>query len=128
MTLKNGLIVRHMPNGDIVQIKDSSLENPKSDTEVDRVHLQDGIVVRHFHSLDCEVLWPNGEVARFSREDMKWTVTNDMGFRREIKDGVSKDLPKINCLIQTDQKTGIVTKVREDNVVLITYEDGNRYC
>jgi hypothetical protein len=59
---------------------------------------------------------------------MKWTVTNDKGFRREIKDGVSTDLPKINCLIQTDQKTGIVTKVREDNVVLIIYEDGNRYC
>lgn len=59
---------------------------------------------------------------------MKWTITNDKGYRREIKDGVSIDLPKINCLIQTDQKTGIVTKVREDNVVLIIYEDGNRYC
>lgn len=59
---------------------------------------------------------------------MKWTVTNDKGFRREFQDGVHKQLPKINCLSQTDSKTGIVTKIREDNVVLIKYPDGNTYC
>jgi len=65
--MKNGLIVRHLPNGNIIQIKDSSLENPGPDTEVDRIHLKDGVVVRHFHNLDSEVLWPNGEIAKFSR-------------------------------------------------------------
>jgi hypothetical protein len=128
LTMKNGLIVRHMPNGDVMQIKDSSLETPKATTEVDRVYLRGGIVVRHFHNLDAEVLYPNGEHAHFSRAELKWTVTNDKGFRREYKDGVCRDLPRINCLNQTDQKTGVVTKVREDKVVLIKYEDGNLYC
>jgi hypothetical protein len=63
--MKNGLIVRHMPNGDIVQIRDTSLSNQKPNTEIDRVYLSGGIVIRHFHNLDCEVLWPNGEFAKF---------------------------------------------------------------
>lgn len=128
VTLKNGLIVRHMPNGDIVQIKDSSLVNPTPSTEVDRVFLKGGIVVKHFHNLDCEVLWPNGEHAFFKREELKWVVTNDKGFVREYQNGAKKDLPRINCLLQTDQRTGIVTRVREDNVVMIRYDDGSVYC
>jgi len=117
-----------MPNGDIVQIMDSSLQNPKPKTEVDRVFMQGGIVIRHFHNLDAEALHPNGDYAYFNREELKWTVTNDKGFRREFKDGAYKDLEKINCLVQTDPDTGISTKVREDKVVLIRYEDGSLYC
>jgi hypothetical protein len=104
------------------------LTNPKSSTEVDRVYLQGGIVIRHFHNLDSEVLWPNGECAVFNRNELKWTVTNSKGFRRELTGGVWRDLPKINCLNQTDSTTGTVTMVREDKVVLIKYEDGNLYC
>lgn len=131
LTLKNGLVVRHMPNGDIVQVKDHSLEvgaKPSPTAERDRVHLAGGIVVRHLHNLDCEVLYPNGEHAYFDRKELKWTVTNSNGFRREYQDGKRRDLPKINCLNQTDAKTGVVTKVRADKVVLIVYEDGNLYC
>ena len=47
---------------------------------------------------------------------------------REYKNGKSKDLAKINCLNQTDPKTGIVTKVRADKVILIQYENGSIYC
>jgi len=83
------------------------------------VYLTGGIIIRHFANLNCEVLHPSGEVARFDRENMKWTSTNSKGFRREYKAGIYKDLPRINCLQQTDPKTGIITKVREDNVVLI---------
>jgi len=97
-TMKNGLIVRHMPNGDIVQILDSSLMDRKDHTEIDRVFLSGGIVIRHFANLDAEILYPNGEHAKFDRAQMKWTITNDRGFRREYQDGVYKDLPRINCL------------------------------
>ena len=148
MTMKNGLIVRHMPNGDVVQIHDATLIDRKPRTEIDRVYMMGGekaegeekrmrgIVVRHFANLDAEILYPNGEFAKFEREQMKWTITNEKGFRREYKDGVYSDLPKINCLSQTtetvDAETGekslVVTKVREDNVVLIAYEGGNLYC
>jgi hypothetical protein len=128
VTIKNGLIVRPMPNGDIVQILDSSLLDRKPHTEIDRVFLPGGTVVKHFANQDCQVLYSNGEVASFDKAEMKWTVTNDRGFRREFKDGVYKMLPKINCLSQTDYKTGIITKIREDNVVYIQYPDGNQYC
>ena len=129
LTLKNGLIVRHMPCGEIVQIKDHQLEksnDPKR--EVDRVYLPKGIVVRHFANLDCEVLYPKGEVAEFNRAELKWTLTNEKGFRREVQDGKSKDLPPINCLKQTETGTGIVTKMRADRVIMIRYDSGALYC
>lgn len=66
-TMKNGLIVRHMPNGDIVQIQDKSLIDRKDNTEIDRVFLNGGIVIRHFANLDAEILYPNGEHASFDR-------------------------------------------------------------
>lgn len=99
LTIKNGLIVRHMPKGEIVQIKDTFLEASDDPTrEVDRVYLPKGIVVRHFANLDCEVLYPKGEIAQFNRAELKWTLTNEKGLRREVQDGKSKDLPPINCL------------------------------
>lgn len=88
VTMKNGLIVRHMPNGDIVQLVDSSLVDRKPHTEIDRVFMKDGIVVRHFANLDCEILYPNGEVAHFQKEQMRWVITNEKGMRRQYKDGV----------------------------------------
>jgi hypothetical protein len=56
-----------MPNGDIVQILDSSLMDRKEQTEIDRVFLSGGIVIRHFANLDAEILYPNGEHAKFDR-------------------------------------------------------------
>lgn len=144
MTMKNGLIVRHMPNGDVIQTHDCTIFDRKPSTEIDRVYMMGGkkpgdlrgIVVRHFANLDAEILYPNGEIAKFSREEMAWTITNEKGFRRAYKDGIYSDLPKINCLSQTtetiDSESGekslVVTKVREDNVVLIQYQNGNLYC
>jgi hypothetical protein len=28
---------------------------------------------------DAEVLYPNGEVARFNKKEMKWTIVNILG-------------------------------------------------
>lgn len=130
LTIKNGLIVRHMPKGEIVQIKDTALEVTDSDAnrEVDRVYLPKGIVVRHFANLDCEVLYPKGEIAHFNRAELKWTLTNEKGLRREVQDGKSKDLPPINCLKQTEASSGVVTKMRADRVIMIEYANGALYC
>lgn len=127
-TLQNGLIVRHMPNGDIVQILEDSLQSDSPTREVDRVYMPNGVVIIHYHNQDCKVLFPTGEVAFLNKKDMSWTITNENGFRRLFKDGVYSELPRINCLSQTDPETGIITKLREDNVVFIIYTDGNRYC
>jgi len=127
-TMKNGLIVRHMPNGDVVQLFDHSIFERTPKTEIDRVYMRGGIVIRHFANLDCEVLYPNGDFATFNRHTMTWVITNTKGFRRQYKDGVYSQLSRVNCLSQTDAKTGIVTTVREDNVVSIHYPEGNTYC
>jgi len=127
-TMKNGLIVRHMPNGDVVQLFDHSILDRNPKTEIDRVYMKGGIVVRHFANLDCEILYPSGEFACFNRDQMTWTITNQKGFRRQYRDGVYSQLSRVNTLNQTDQKTGIVTTVREDNVVCIRYPEGNTYC
>jgi len=117
-----------MPNGDIIQIKQDSLTDRNDHTEIDRVFIDSGCVIRHFANLDCQVLYPSGEVANFKRDEMCWTVTNEKGFRRQFKDGVYSQLSRINTMSQTDQASGIITQVREDNVVRILYPEGNRYC
>jgi hypothetical protein len=75
------------------------LKNPDPKTEVDRVFVKGGIVIRHFYNLDCEILCANGDYAYFKRDELTWRVTNDKGFRREVRNGVERDLPKINSLI-----------------------------
>lgn len=63
--MKNGLIVRHLPNGDIAQLLEHSLEDRKAHSEIDRVFTDQGVVIRHFANLDCQILYPTGEVAHF---------------------------------------------------------------
>jgi len=54
----------------------------KPNDEKDRVILKkSGVVVRHFKNRDAEVLFPNGEVARFNKQDMMWIITNMKGRR-----------------------------------------------
>jgi hypothetical protein len=63
-TLPNGLIVRHMPNGDVCQTTEAQMfdsDNP----EKDRVIIGKGIVIRHLRNTDAEILFPRGEKAYF---------------------------------------------------------------
>ena len=83
--------------------------------------------MRHFANLDCQVLYPSGEVADFKRAEMCWTVTNEKGLQRSFKDGIYREVGKINCLSQTDTETAITTFIREDNVAFIHYPNGNNY-
>jgi len=54
------------------------------------------------HNRDSEVLYPSGVVAHFSKANMEWIVTNNMGKRRSFKDNVNKDLAPIPCATETD--------------------------
>lgn len=88
--------------------------------EKDRVVLREsGVVVRHFKNRDAEVLFPKGEVARFSKQDMMWVVTNAKGRRVASKGGISWDLESVPCATETDAVSKARVTIREDHVMTI---------
>lgn len=110
-----------MPEGDIVQFTEDQLINiANPHDEKDRVILKkSGVVVRHFNNRDAEVLFPNGETAKFNKQDMMWIVTNNKGRRVATKSGISWDLEPIPCAVETDAVTLARMMIREDNVMTI---------
>jgi hypothetical protein len=73
VTMKNGLMVSHLANGQIFQVLEESLTGDNDEREVDRMYLAKGVVVRHFANQNCQVLYPKGEVANFERSTLTWT-------------------------------------------------------
>ena len=88
LTLKNGLIVQLLGSGEVCQIHDTELDSAGKDgkSEANRLITRDGVVIRQMHNRDSEVLYPDGVVARFSKADMEWIVTNNKGKRTSYKD------------------------------------------
>lgn len=75
--------------------------------------------MRHFFNRDAEVLFPNGEIAKFNKQDMMWVVTNNKGRRVASKAGIKWDLESIPCAVETDAVTNARMMIREDNVMTI---------
>jgi hypothetical protein len=74
---------------------------------------------------NAEVLYPDGEVARFDKEEMKWTIINSLGKVQEFKDGVLRDLKEVPTATETDPESLSKTTFREDNVCSVHYTDGS---
>jgi hypothetical protein len=111
-----------MGNGDIVQFTEDKIlcDSLNPHEEMDRIILRrSGVVVRHFKNRDAEILFPNGETARFNKHDMMWVVTNNKGRRTATKGGISWDLDSIPCAVETDSVTKARMMIREDNVMTI---------
>lgn len=106
-----------MGSGDIVQFtEDQVFVDKLSPTdEKDRVILRlSGVVVRHFKNRDAEVLFPNGEVAKFNKQEMMWVVTNAKGRRVASKGGIKWDLESVPCATETDAVSKARMTIRED--------------
>ena len=71
------------------------------------------------------MLYPDGVVARFSKQNMEWVITNNKGKRTSYKDNVYRDLPSIPCATETDAVTKAQMMILEDDVCTVTYEDGS---
>ena len=84
-------------------------------------------MIRQLHNRDSEVLYPDGVVARFSKSNMEWIVTNNKGKRVSYKDNVHRDLPAIPCAFETDAVTNAKMMIREDDVCSVRYVDGSLY-
>jgi hypothetical protein len=98
--------------------------------EKDRLFLfaSNGAVIRHLRNRDAEVLFPSGVKAVFSKKNMTWVVTNNLGFSRATKGGESWDLERVPCAYETDPVTGARTMIREDKVTTIEFADGSLFC
>ena len=127
LTLKNGLIVQLLGSGEVVQIYETELDSENKDpkSEANRIITREGIVIRQLHNRDSEVIYPDGVVARFSKQDMEWIVTNNKGKRLSYKDNVYRDLPPIPSATETDAVTNAKMMIREDDVCSVTYKDGS---
>lgn len=128
LTFKNGLIVQFLGNGHVLQTHEHKLSGLSGRQEQNRLVTKEGIVIRQFANLDAELLFPDGEFACFSRENLEWTITNNKGMKRSFKDGVYTDINKIPCAVETDAVTKAKMMIREDEIVSVTYKDGSRYC
>lgn len=95
---------------------------------MNRVITGQGVVIRQLTNKNAEVLFPTGYKAFFDRENMTWTLTNNKGMRRALKDGFQWDLENIPCATETDANTNAIVMIREDNVMTIQYKDGSFYC
>ena len=129
LTLKNGLIVQLLGSGEVCQMHDTELSSEGKDgaSEANRLITREGIVIRQLHNRDSEVLYPDGVVARFSKANMEWIVTNNRGKRTSFKDNCLKDLAPIPCATETDAVTNAKMMIREDNVCSVVYKDGSTY-
>ena len=129
LCLKNGLIVQLLGSGEICQIHDTELDSEGKDelSEANRLITRDGTVIRQLHNRDSEVLYPDGVVANFSKQNMEWIVINNKGKRRSFKDNINKDLAPIPCATETDAVTNAQMMIREDNVCTVTYKDGSLF-
>ena len=129
-TYPNGLIVKHMNDGNVVQMHEEQVFGTEPKEEKDRVFLfnSSGVVIRHFRNRDAEVLYPSGQHAFFSKATMTWTVTTNKGLRTATKSGVSWDLEPIPCAYETDPVTQAKMMIREDKVMTIRFKEGSFYC
>jgi len=129
LTLKNGLIIQMLGSGEISQTHDTELSSEGKDgnTEASRLVTKEGIVIRQMHNRDSDVLYPDGVVAHFSKQNMEWIVTNNKGKRVSYKDNLYKDMSPIPCATETDAVTNAQMMIREDNVCTVTYKDGSRF-
>lgn len=96
--------------------------------EVNRIISKEGVIIRQFRNHDAEVLFPDGVVANFSKKKLEWILINNLGKRRQFKDGIYRDLEQIPTAVETDQNSGAKMMIREDGIVTVTYLDGSVYC
>lgn len=96
--------------------------------EVSRIVSTDGVVIRQFRNHDAEILFNDGVRADFNKKRLEWVITNNLGKRRQFKDGVYTDLEYMPTAVETDQYTGARMMIREDGVVTVKYPDGSLFC
>ncbi|CAG9330394.1 unnamed protein product [Blepharisma stoltei] len=125
ITLNNGLIVKILPTGEILQQKCKGKEDPCKEEE-NRIIGGMGYVVRNLVNDAIQILMPSGDFSTRSK-DRVWVCTNNKGMRlvKRMKDGVSYNLEPIKVQSFTDPETLAKVIIREDLVMKITFSDNS---
>ena len=88
LSIENGLIVRLLPSGDVMQAQSASVragmegKNLGDDEEESRIVTGKGTVARYMRDGRIELLFANGNCSEYDPETQLWTITNNKGMRR----------------------------------------------
>ena len=85
-----------------IQEKEAMGLEENKNKEINRIISKEGVVIRQFRNHDAEILFADGVRASFSKKKLEWILTNNLGKRRQYKDGVCCDLESIPCAVETD--------------------------
>ncbi|KRX02221.1 hypothetical protein PPERSA_04843 [Pseudocohnilembus persalinus] len=149
-TLQNGLLVKFLTNGDVVQQllapqhkqltknftefvgPSSNIGNkPNSQIEVQRIISGKGSVIRYMKDGSIHVYYANGNTSYTQGKSFPWITTNNKGLRKsrsKNQERVEEQHDSINCAKRTDPQSGAKIIIREDETIFITYPEGNTYC
>ena len=141
ITTKDGLVLKYLPNGDVLQRRMTPLdenepapaipgvlrEKDKGPKELARLITGLGSVIRYLENGNIEILHPDGNTALFRRQTNSWLITNNKGKRRlrHVESGREEDFSSIPCAHKTDPESLAKVMIREDNVISIAYADSS---
>ena len=85
-------------------------------------------MIKYLKNGDIIILHNNGNVAE-NRGDGMWRSTNNKGKRRakNCENGSEYEINTIPSAYKEDESNGAKILKREDNVVIVTFQDGSTY-
>ncbi|EGR33457.1 hypothetical protein IMG5_051980 [Ichthyophthirius multifiliis] len=143
-TLKNGLIVKFLANGDVIQTKlEQDIINnykdfddivnpynnnkPNKEIETKRVITGKGSVIKYTKDGSIFVFFANGNVSFCQQNNGIWITTNNKGKRkiRNIYENTENELDQINVQYKFDIQTEQKIYFRDDQTLVIQEKDGS---
>lgn len=136
MTLKEGLVIQVLPNGDVLQnfLSNSKPAGKQSSTVHDhngeeikecyRVMTRDSVVIKHMADKNVIMYFADGTITESNHVRGIWTTTNCHGVRRirKVKGAVVYDKEaKLQISKKIDPETNAEIEIREDGVLKVLY-------
>ncbi|KAI9088177.1 hypothetical protein DFS34DRAFT_309875 [Phlyctochytrium arcticum] len=127
----DGLTVEWDPHGRVYQrllcpsytFGSPAANDAASNTEIGRLILNEGVVVKYFFGTETEVLFPNGNVSRQSH-DGSWTSTNGEGDKLSTSQDGHEVQSTLKSIREKDLTFNFTNVTREDMVTVKTEDNG----
>ena len=116
-TSENGLIVKILPGGEILQQKHNS-------DEENRIIFTNGSIGKYYKDGTIQMLMPSGEVSQFAKEKF-WIITNNKGRRVAKRQKLIYPMEPITVTSQIDAETLALVTIREDLVMTLKFQDNS---
>lgn len=116
-TLDNGLLVKVLPGGEVLQQKPGTEEE-------NRIIFPSGAIAKHFSNGSIVMLMPSGEVSQMTKEKL-WTITNNKGKKLAKRQHLTYPMDPIKTISQIDAETLAKVTIREDLVMTLKFQDNS---